>query len=212
MAAPLNVEFHFDFGSPNAYLAEIALPGIEQRTGVKFEYVPVLLGGVYKATGNLSPAVSLRGIKNKPEYNAIETRRFLRRHNITKFKMNPFFPVNTLALMRGAVAAQFEGVFEPYFRAAYHHMWVEPKKMDDPAVFREAFLSSGTDIDRVIARSQQDDVKKKLIENTNNAVARGTFGSPTFFVGDEIYFGKDSLRDVEEEIVAQRGGAQRKSA
>ena len=212
MAAPLNVEFHFDFGSPNAYLAEIALPGIEQSTGVKFEYVPVLLGGVYKATGNLSPAESLRGIKNKPEYNAIETRRFLRRHNITKFKMNPFFPVNTLALMRGAVAAQFEGVFEPYFRAAYHHMWVEPKKMDDPAVFREAFLSSGTDIDRVIARSQQDDVKKKLIENTNNAVARGTFGSPTFFVGDEIYFGKDSLRDVEEEIVAQRGGVQRKSA
>ena len=212
MAAPLNVEFHFDFGSPNAYLAEIALPAIEQRTGVKFEYVPVLLGGVYKATGNLSPAESLRGIKNKPEYNAIETQRFLRRHNITKFKMNPFFPVNTLALMRGAVAAQFEGMFEPYFRAAYNHMWVEPRKMDDPAVFREAFLSSGIDIDRLVARSQQDDVKKKLIENTNNAVARGTFGSPTFFVGDEIYFGKDSLRDVEEEIVAQRGGAQRKSA
>jgi 2-hydroxychromene-2-carboxylate isomerase len=212
MAAPLNVEFHFDFGSPNAYLAEVALPAIEQRTGVKFEYVPVLLGGVYKATGNLSPAESLRGIKNKPEYNAIETERFLRRHNITKFKMNPFFPVNTLALMRGAVAAQFEGVFEPYFRAAYNHMWVEPKKMDDPAVFREAFLASRLDIDRIVARSQQDDVKKKLIENTNNAVARGTFGSPTFFVGDEIYFGKDSLRDVEEEIIAQRSGAQRKSA
>jgi 2-hydroxychromene-2-carboxylate isomerase len=212
MAAPLKVEFHFDFGSPNAYLAEIALPAIEQRTGVKFEYVPVLLGGVYKATGNLSPAESLRGIKNKPEYNAIETQRFLRRHNIAKFKINPFFPVNTLALMRGAVAAQFEGVFEPYFRAAYNHMWVEPKKMDDPAVFREAFLASGLDIDRIVARSQQDDVKKKLIENTNNAVARGTFGSPTFFVGDEIYFGKDSLRDVEEEIIAQRSGAQRKSA
>ena len=212
MAAPLNVEFHFDFGSPNGFLAEIALPAIEQRTGVKFEYVPVLLGGVYKATGNLSPAESLRGIKNKPEYNAIETERFLRRHNITKFKMNPFFPVNTLALMRGAVAAQFEGVFEPYFRAAYNHMWVEPKKMDDPAVFREAFLASGLDIDCIVARSQQDDVKKKLIENTNNAVARGTFGSPTFFVGDEIYFGKDSLRDVEEEIIAQRSGVQRKSA
>ena len=212
MAAPLKVEFHFDFGSPNAYLAEFALPAIEQRTGVRFEYVPVLLGGVYKATGNLSPAESLRGIKNKPEYNAIETTRFLRRHNITKFKMNPFFPVNTLALMRGAVAAQFEGVFEPYFRAAYNHMWVEPKKMDDPVVFREALLASGLDIDRIVARSQQDDVKKKLIENTNNAVARGTFGSPTFFVGDEIYFGKDSLRDVEEEIIAQRSGAQRKSA
>jgi 2-hydroxychromene-2-carboxylate isomerase len=212
MAAPLNVEFHFDFGSPNAYLAEFALPAIELRTAVKFEYVPVLLGGVYKATGNLSPAESLRGIKNKPEYNAIETQRFLRRHNITKFKMNPFFPVNTLALMRGAVAAQFERVFDPYFRAAYHHMWVEPKKMDDPAVFREAFLSSGIDIDRLVARSQHDDVKKKLIENTNSAVARGSFGSPTFFVGDEIYFGKDSLRDVEDEIVAQAAAAQRKTA
>jgi 2-hydroxychromene-2-carboxylate isomerase len=212
MAALLKVEFHFDFGSPNAYLAELALPAIEQRTGVKFDYVPVLLGGVYKATGNMSPGESLRGIKNKPEYNALETQRFLRRHNITKFKPNPFFPVITLMLMRGAVAAEFEGLFEPYFRAAYHHMWVEPKKMDDPQVFREAFLSSGLDIDRIVARAQQDDVKKKLIENTSSAVARGTFGSPTFFVGNEIYFGKDSLRDVEEEIVAQLDAAGRKTA
>ena len=212
MVAPLKVEFHFDFGSPNAYLAELVLPEIERRTGVKFDYVPVLLGGVYKATGNMSPFDSLRGIKNKPEYNALETQRFLRRHSITKFKPNPFFPVNTLALMRGAVAAQFEGVFEGYFRAAYHHMWVEPKKMDDPAVFREAFLSSGIDIGRVIARAQQDDVKKKLIENTTDAVARGSFGSPTFFVGHEIFFGKDSLRNLEEEIVAQLAVGQRKTA
>ena len=212
MAAPLEVEFQFDFGSPNAYLAELVLPEIEKRTGVKFDYVPVLLGGVYKATGNMSPFDSLRGIRNKPEYNALETQRFLRRHNITKFKPNPFFPVNTLTLMRGAVAAQFEGIFEPYFRAAYHHMWAEPKKMDDPQVFREAFLSSGLDIDGLIARSQRDDVKKRLIENTGDAVARGTFGSPTFFVGNEIFFGKDSLRDVEEEIIAQLSAAQRKTA
>jgi 2-hydroxychromene-2-carboxylate isomerase len=212
MAAPLEVEFQFDFGSPNAYLAELVLPEIEKRTGAKFNYVPVLLGGVYKATGNMSPFDSLRGIKNKPEYNALETQRFLRRHNITKFKPNPFFPVNTLTLMRGAVAAQFEGIFEPYFRAAYHHMWAEPKKMDDPQVFREAFLSSGLDIDGLIARSQRDDVKKRLIENTGDAVARGTFGSPTFFVGNEIFFGKDSLRNVEEEIVAQLSAAQRKTA
>src|SRR5215218_2358284 len=163
MAAPLKVEFQFDFGSPNAYLAELALPAIERRTGVKFEYVPVLLGGIYKATNNASPAESLRGIKNKPEYQALETQRFLRRHNITKFRQNPFFPVNTLMLMRGAVAAQFEGVCEPYFRAAYHHMWEEPKKMDDLETFRNAFISSGIDIDRLIARAQQDDVK-----NVNN--------------------------------------------
>jgi 2-hydroxychromene-2-carboxylate isomerase len=212
MAAPLEVEFQFDFGSPNAYLAELVLPEIEKRAGVKFDYVPVLLGGVYKATGNMSPFDSLRGIKNKPEYNALETQRFLRRHNITKFKPNPFFPVNTLTLMRGAVAAQFEGIFEPYFRAAYYHMWVEPKKMDDPQVFREAFLSSGLDIDGLIARAQRDDVKKRLIENTSDAVARGTFGSPTFFVGNEVFFGKDSLRNVEEEIVAQLSAAPRKTA
>lgn len=212
MAAPLKVEFHFDFGSPNAYLAELVLPEIERRTGVKFDYVPVLLGGVYKATDNMSPFDSLRGIKNKPEYNALETQRFLRRHHITKFDSNPFFPVNTLTLMRGAVAAQFEGMFEIYFRAAYHHMWVEPKKMDDPKVFREAFLSSGVEIDRLIARAQQDDVKKKLIDNTGDAVARGSFGSPTFFVGSEIFFGKDSLREVEEEIITQSSIAQRKTA
>lgn len=203
MAAPLRVEFHFDFGSPNAYLAELALPGIEQRTGVKFDYVPVLLGGVYKATGNMSPSDSLRGIKNKAEYNALETERFLRRHGITKFESNPFFPVNTLMLMRGVVAAQFEGLFEPYFRAAYHHMWVEPKKMDDPQIFRDAFLSSGIDIDRLIARAQQDDVKKRLIDLTTDAVNRGAFGSPTFFVGTEMFFGKDQLRDVEESIIEQ---------
>ena len=203
MANSPKVEFHFDFGSPNAYLAEIALPPIERRTGVKFGYVPILLGGIFKATNNKSPFESLRGIKNKPEYQALETQRFLRRHGITAFKRNPFFPVNTLALMRGAVAAQFEATFDPYFRAAYHHMWVEPKKMDDPEVFRSAFISSGIDIDTLIRRSQQDDVKKRLIDLTRDAVDRGAFGAPTFFVGKEMFFGKDQLRDVEESIVAQ---------
>ena len=212
MTDRLKPEFHFDFGSPNAYLAEAALPGIERRTGIKFEYVPVLLGGIYKATGNMSPAESLRGIKNKPEYQKLESERFIRRHGITKFRSNPFFPVNTLMLMRGAVAARFEGVFEPYFTAAYHHMWEEPKKMDDPEVFAAAFKSSGIDIDRLIARAQQDDVKQKLIKDTNDAVARGSFGSPTFFVGSEIFFGKDSLRDVEEAIVEQRSALRSRTA
>jgi 2-hydroxychromene-2-carboxylate isomerase len=212
LANSLKVEFHFDFGSPNAYLAEKALPGIERRTGVKFEYVPVLLGGVFKATNNLSPFESLRGIKNKPEYNALETRRFIRRHGITTFKPNPFFPVNTLMLMRGAVAAGFEGLFEPYFRAAYHHMWEEPKKMDDLEIFRSAFISSGIDIERLVARAQQDDVKKRLIELTSDAIARGSFGSPTFFVGDEMFFGKDQLRDVEESIVEQSSQAATKAS
>ena len=205
MANSLKVEFHFDFGSPNAYLAEKALPGIERRTGIRFDYVPVLLGGIFKATNNLSPFESLRGIRNKPEYQALETKRFILRHNITTFRPNPFFPVNTLMLMRGAVAAQFEGLFEPYFRAAWHHMWEAPKKMDDPDIFRSALASSGVDIDRLVARAQQDDVKKRLIELTSDAVARGAFGAPTFFVGEEMFFGKDQLRDVEESIVEQTG-------
>jgi 2-hydroxychromene-2-carboxylate isomerase len=206
---PLKVEFQFDFGSPNAYLAEKAIPGIEKRTGVKFEYVPVLLGGIYKATNNMSPSDSLRGIKNKPEYQALETERFIRRHNITTFNSNPFFPVNTLMLMRGAVAAQFENVFEQYFRAAYHHMWEDPKKMDDVETFKTAFKASGVDIDKLMARAQQDDVKKKLIDVTTDAVNRGAFGSPTFFVGNEMFFGKDQLRDVEESIVEQLGAAKK---
>jgi 2-hydroxychromene-2-carboxylate isomerase len=212
VASPLKVEFQFDFGSPNAYLAEIVLPAIEQRTGVKFDYVPVLLGGVYKATNNMSPAESLRGIRNKPEFQALETRRFIQRHNITTFRTNPFFPINTLMLMRGAVAAQFENMFEPYFRAAYHHMWEDPKKMDDLEVFRDAFMRSGIDIDRLVARAQQDDVKKRLIANTTDAVERGAFGSPTFFVGEEMFFGKDQLRDVEESIVEQAEAAALKIA
>ena len=198
---PIKVEFMFDFGSPNAYLAEKVIPEIERRTGVTFEYVPVLLGGIYKLTNNRSPGESLAGIKNKPEFMELETQRFIRRHNITTFHKNPFFPVNTLQLMRGAVAAQFEGVFEPYFRAAYHHMWEAPKKMDDPQVAREAFISSNIDFDRLFARSQQPDVKNRLLELTQDAVDRGAFGSPTFFVGKEMFFGKDQLRDVEEAIV-----------
>jgi 2-hydroxychromene-2-carboxylate isomerase len=204
---PAKVEFMFDFGSPNAYLAALVIPDVERRTGVKFEYVPVLLGGVYKLTGNSSPADHLRGIKNKPEFQELEMQRFMRRHNITKFRKNPFFPVNTLQLMRGAVAAQFEGVFEPYFRAAYHHMWEEPKKMDDPEVAREALISAGIDFDRLFARVQQPDVKNRLLELTQDAVNRGAFGSPTFFVGNEMFFGKDQLRDVEEAIVEAKAAA-----
>jgi 2-hydroxychromene-2-carboxylate isomerase len=205
------VEFLFDFGSPNAYLAGKVVPQIEQRTGVKFEYVPVLLGSIFKLTGNSSPADSLRGIKNKPEFMALETERFIRRYNITTFKPNPFFPVVTLMLMRGAVAAQFEGVFEPYVRAGFHHMWEEPKKMDDPKIVHEALISSGLDADRLMARADDQDVKNRLRELTQNAVDRGAFGCPTIFVGMEMFFGKDQLRDVEEEIKAQQAAGDLRS-
>jgi 2-hydroxychromene-2-carboxylate isomerase len=203
MPAP---EFHFDFGSPNAYLAHRVLPAIEARAGVRFVYVPVLLGGVFKLTNNASPMVAFKDIPNKLAYQGIETRRFIRRHGITLFQRNPFFPVNTLQIMRGAVAAQAEGVFPRYVEAVFHHMWEEPKKMDEPEVIRAALDQSGLDGARLLARAQEPEVKQELVRNTEASVARGTFGSPTFFVGDEIFFGKDSLRDVEEEIARARGG------
>ena len=195
------VEFHFDFGSPNAYLAHLVIPEIEQRTGAKFEYVPVLLGGVFKMTNNRSPAQSMAGIKNRLEYEALERERFVRRHDITQFKWTPFFPVNTLLIMRGAIAAQLDGVFERYVDEMFRHMWAEPKKMDDPEVVRSALEESGFNAASLMARTQEPEVKDRLLANTQASVARGTFGAPTFFVGDEIFFGKDRLRDVEDEIV-----------
>ena len=196
-------QFLFDFGSPNAFLSHEAIPAIEKRTDVKFEYVPVLLGGIFKATNNRSPAESLAGIKNKPEFQMVETERFVRRFAVNPYTPNRFFPVNTLNLMRAAVAARFEGVFEKYVDAAFHHMWVEPKKMDDPEVALKALAGSGLDAAKLFARAQEPEVKAKLIENTQAAVERGAFGSPTFFVGKEMFFGKEQLREVEELVSAK---------
>ena len=200
----LSVEFHFDFGSPNAYLAHQAIPGVERRTGITFEYVPVLLGGVFKATHNVSPAVSLRGIRNKPEYQRLETERFLRQYDVQPYVPNPHFPVNTLTIMRGAIVAEREGFFEHYVDEVYQHMWTRQKKMDDPAVIAEAFAESELPVETVRAGVQDPVVKQQLIANTASAVERGVFGSPSFFVGEELYFGKDKLRDVEEEAVRRR--------
>ena len=196
--SPTAPQFLFDFGSPNAFLSHEAIPAIEQRTGVKFEYIPVLLGGIFKATNNKSPAETLAGVKNKREFHAIETERFVKRFHVKPYSWNPFFPINTLHLMRAAIAAQFEGVFEQYVAAAFHHMWEEPKKMDDPEVAGKALTASGLDAAKLFARAQDADVKAKLIENTRSAVERGAFGSPTFFVGKEMFFGKEQLREVEE--------------
>ena len=196
------VEFHFDFGSPNAYLAHRVIPEIERRTGAKFEYVPVLLGGVFKLTGNRSPAEAFAGIKNKLDYERLETARFIKHCGVEGFRPNPFFPVNTLTLMRGAVAAQRLGVFERYVVEIYRHMWSEPKKLDDPSVLHAALVESGFDAERFGQLVQDAGVKAELLDNTTRSVERGTFGSPTFFVEDEIFFGKDRLRDVEEMIQA----------
>jgi 2-hydroxychromene-2-carboxylate isomerase len=196
-----SIEFHFDFGSPNAYLSHLVIPDIESRTGATFVYVPILLGGVFKMTNNRSPVEAYAGIRNKPDYERLETRRFVKRHGITRLRPNPFFPVNTLTLMRAAVAAQRLGVFAPYVDQVFRHMWAEPKKMDDPEIVRAALSESGLDAAQLLELAQDQTVKDELLASTQASVARGTFGSPTFFVGNEIFFGKDRLRDVEAAIM-----------
>jgi 2-hydroxychromene-2-carboxylate isomerase len=197
-----DIEFHFDFGSPNAYLAHRVIPGIEARIGARFGYVPILLGGIFKATNNRSPGEAFANILNKRAFMELETQRFLARHGIADFRRNPFFPVNTLTLMRGAVAAQHEGCFDRYVEVVFHNMWSEPKKMDEPDVVRAVLEANGFDAGRLLERTQSTEVKQELVRNTEASVARGAFGSPTFFVGDEIFFGKDQLRDVEERSFA----------
>jgi 2-hydroxychromene-2-carboxylate isomerase len=198
-------EFHFDFGSPNAYLCHKLIPSIEARTGARFTYVPVLLGGIFKLTGNQPPMVQFKGIKNKNEYQRLEMQRFVRKHGLTAFRMNPHFPVNTVQIMRGAIAAERSGSAPRYIDAVFRHMWEEGRKMDDPAVIAAALTEAGLDGEALLAATQQQPVKDRLLANTEASFARGNFGSPTFFVGDEMYFGKDRLRDVEEELTSKAG-------
>lgn len=198
----ITVEFHFDFGSPNSFYAHRVIPAIEARTHIKFEYVPILLGGVFKATNNRSPMEALAGIRNKSEYNALETRRFVRKHSIEDFKFNPNFPINTLAIMRGAIYAMNNGIGGDYIEAMYRCMWEQELNMAEPAVIQQALVDAGLPADAIIAGSADAEIKQQLIQNTAASVERGTFGSPTFFVGEEIFFGKDKLEDVEAEILA----------
>ena len=201
----VSVEFHFDFGSPNAYLSHKVIPDVEARTGVSFTYVPVLLGGVFKATGNQSPVMAFAGIRNKPEYERLEMMRFIERHGLTQaFAMNPHFPVNTLAIMRGAVAAQHLDVFKPYVNAIYAAMWQGAQKMDDPETIGRVLAAADLPADALMAKAQDSEIKQELVDNTTASVERGNFGSPTFFVKDRMWFGKDKLRDVEEAILAAR--------
>lgn len=196
-------EFLFDFASPNAYLAHKVIPQIEARTGARFTYTPVLLGGVFKLTGNQAPMIAFGNIRNKMDYEMLETRRFIARHRLDAFRMNPHFPVNTLLLMRIAAGAQIDGGLAPYMEVAHRHMWELGSNLADPEVVRAALKEGGLDAERLMARAQDQDAKDRLMANTNDAVERGAFGIPTFVVGKEIFFGKNTLRDVEEEIVVQ---------
>jgi 2-hydroxychromene-2-carboxylate isomerase len=193
------IEFIFDFGSPNAYLAWKVLPDIATRTGAEVKLVPCLLGGIFKNTGNQAPMTAFGGVKGKLEYEALETRRFIARHGLNAYRFNPHFPVNTLLIMRGLIAARRAGVGDRYLEAVLAAMWEEGRKMDDPAVVAEVLAAAGLDAQAILEATQDPEVKAELVANTEAAANRGVFGIPSFFVGQELFFGKDRLGQVEEE-------------
>ncbi len=201
-----SVRFLYDFGSPNAYLSHRVIPAIEQRTGVAFTYVPILLGGLFRLANNRSPVEVFADVKNKLAYESLEMQRFIRRHGLDAYRHNPHFPVNTLQLMRGAAAAALDGGLPAYNEAVFKAMWEDGRKMDDPEVIRSALDAAGLDGAGTLARLQDPAVKALLMAHTQSAFDSGAFGAPTFFVGDEIYFGKDKLVDVEQEILRQTRG------
>ncbi|MDF1722333.1 MAG: 2-hydroxychromene-2-carboxylate isomerase [Minwuia sp.] len=200
-------EFHFDFASPNSYMSHCVVPQIAARTGVQIDYVPVLLGGLFRLTNNKSPMEQNAGVLNKSEYGRLEMGRFIARHKLDRFVMNPHFPMNTVALMRGALVAGRDGFATDYINTVFQAMWEDGLKMDDPEVMTGALDKAGMDGAAILAGTQDQAIKDQLMANTKASADRGNFGSPTFFAGDEMYFGKDRLRDFEEEIVRQRDAA-----
>ena len=194
------LEFIFDFGSPNAYLAYRALPPILARTGAELVITPCLLGGLFKLTDNRPPLVAFAGVKGKVEYEKLEIKRFIAKHGLTKFRMNPHFPVNTLMLMRGLVAARLRGEEAAYLEMGLQGLWEEGLKLDDKEVLARRTAEAGLDATRLLEDAQLPEVKQSLAETTDAVARRGAFGIPTFFVGEEMFFGKERLAQVEEEL------------
>lgn len=189
------VEFLFDFGSPTTYLAWTQLPKIAKRNDAAVVYTPMLLGGVFKATGNASPIT----IPAKGRWMHGDMKRWAKKYKVP-FAMNPNFPINTLPLMRGAVVCQEEGTLEAYMKAVFPAIWVDGANMGEGETITRVLADAGLDADHVIARIQEDAVKQALIRNTEDAVRRGVFGAPTFFVGEEMFFGQDRLAFVEDAL------------
>ena len=196
------IDFIFDFGSPNAYMSYHAMPAMLERTGATVNIIPCLLGGIFKSSGNKPPMLAFADVPAKMAYQGVEIKRFLKKHGLTRFQSNPHFPVNTLLLMRGAIAAEMDGRLVEYIEAGLKHMWEDGLKMDDPEVFAQAMTEAGFDGQSLLERTQDPAVKAKLVENTQQAVERGVFGIPSFFVGDEMFFGKDKLGEIEDELTA----------
>ncbi len=190
------VEFYFDFGSPYSYLAYKALPGIAAELGAEIVWRPMLLGGVFKATGNHSPAE----IPAKERWTRGDLERWARRYGAA-FTRNPHFPINTLTLMRGAVGMQMRGPdFHKYVDAIYRAMWEEPRDLGQPDELAAVLRRAGFDVDAFQSLISDPAVKEQLKQNTDEAVARGVFGAPTFFVGEQMFWGQDRLDFVAEAL------------
>lgn len=195
---PREIEFMFDFGGPNSWFVHRAIPAIEARGQVKFRYVPVLLGGIFRATGNKPPLMTYGHVANKVAYDRLEMERFMTQHGISGFQFNPHFPVNTLLAMRGAIAAERLGCGPAYREAMYVALWQDGLKLDEPDVWSRVVDQAGLDSAALGALAADEAIKAELTANTEQAVERGAFGVPTFFLGDDMWFGKDRLRDVVE--------------
>lgn len=195
------VEFIFDVGSPNAYLAWRALPDYIDPGAVDVEIVPCLLGGIFKAAGNRSPIESFATVKGKLDYEMLEMRRFVKRHDLSRFRMNEHFPINTLVLMRAMIAAGDRQ--SDYLEAVMAGLWEDNRDMADPAVVADVLAAAGFEAKALMEKAQSAPVKQQLIDNTQKAVDRGAFGVPTFFVGDEMYFGKDRLEQLARAVKAR---------
>jgi 2-hydroxychromene-2-carboxylate isomerase len=196
LVTPGTIEFIFDFASPNAYLAYRVLPDVLARTGASLVLRPALLGGIFKATGNRAPMLAFADVAGKLNYEALEMRRFVARHGLSRFRINPFFPVNSLALMRGLIAAG-DALQAAYVEAVLVAMWEDGLPMADPETAAGVLRAAGLDAEDILGRAQGDAVKQALAAATQAAVARGVFGIPTFFVGEEMFFGKERLGQVE---------------
>jgi len=202
---PTPYEFHFDFLSPNAYLAHRVIPGLEARTGVSFKYVPVAIMGQFKLTNNKPSPVQMEGVKNKPDYVALEMRRFCKKHNITYHWPKPF-PFDSRPFMAGTVIAEREGVSKAYIEAVFTAAYEERQDMAAPATHEQILSKGGFPKAAILAAQSDDSVKTELRKNVEESVARGTFGSPSFFVGDELFFGKDRMDQIEEQIALHKAG------
>jgi 2-hydroxychromene-2-carboxylate isomerase len=198
------LDFIFDFASPNAYYSYKVLPDILARTDAELNIQPVLLGGLFKITGNQAPMIAFGNVKGKMEYEMLESKRFVEKHKLTDFKFNEHFPVNTISIARGLLAAAQLDCEKQYIDVVFSAMWEQSQKMGDPEVIAKVLNEGGLDAAAILALIQTDAIKEKLKVNTQAAADRGAFGIPTFFVGDEMFFGKERLEQVEELLMQRR--------